>query len=71
MGQIHPTSGTPRTPRDRADAMPAGTPDWVTMDLVRETVRVWQPYYATPISLDEAVTILRRVGQLFGVLSGK
>ena len=51
--------------------MPPGTPDWVTMVLVRETVRVWQPYYPTPISLDDAVTILRRVGQLFGVLSGK
>jgi hypothetical protein len=51
--------------------MPPGTPDWIRMDLVRETVRVWQPYYATPISLDDAVTMLRRVGQMFSVLSGK
>jgi hypothetical protein len=41
------------------------------MDLIRETVRVWQPYYSTPISLDDAVTILSRVGQLFSVLSEK
>jgi hypothetical protein len=63
---------TSKTPRGiRAEAMPPGTPSWITMDLVRETVRVWQPYYSTPISLDDAVTILTRVGQLFSVLSEK
>jgi hypothetical protein len=55
----------------RADALPPGTPQWITMDLVRETIRVWQPYYSAPISLDDAVTILSRIGQLFSVLSEK
>jgi hypothetical protein len=52
-----------------AEALPPGTPDWITMELVRETVRVWQPFYSEPISLDEAVTILGRVGRLFSLLS--
>jgi hypothetical protein len=74
MGQHDPSSSTaagpPKEPRGtRAEAMPPGTPDWVTMDLVRETVRVWQPYYSEPISFDGAVTILTRVGRLFAVLS--
>jgi hypothetical protein len=55
---------------DRA-GLPPGTPEWITLALVHETVRVWQPFYSAPISLDEAVTILRRVGQLFSVLSEK
>jgi hypothetical protein len=65
-------SHTTRPPRGgRAELLPPGTPPWITMDLIRETVRVWQPYYSTPISLDDAVTILSRVGQLFSVLSEK
>jgi hypothetical protein len=51
--------------------LPPGTPDWISMDLVHETVRVWQPYYPTPLSMDDAVAILRRVGHLFSVLSEK
>ncbi len=76
MGSHLPPSSKPvrtsKTPRvARAEAMPPGTPSWITMDLVRETVRVWQPHYSTPLSLDDAVTILTRVGQLFSVLSEK
>ena len=62
----HKTFNSPR-----ADPLPPGTPKWITMDLVRETIRVWQPYYSAPISLDDAVTILSRMGQLFNILSEK
>lgn len=60
------SQNSPRGPR--AEALPAGTPAWITLPLVRRTIEVWQPHYETPLTLDEAVRILSRVGRLFGVL---
>jgi hypothetical protein len=65
--EVHRASKTPA--RTRAVALPPGTPAWITMELVRDTIEVWSPFYKSPISLDEAVTILRGVGQLFDCLS--
>ena len=60
---------SPTTPRGaRADVLPPGTPAWITPALVRRTIEVWQPHYETPLTLDDAVIILRGVGRLFGVL---
>ena len=53
-----------------ARAVPAGLPAWITADLIAETLRVWQPYYAQPLTPEEAIGILLNVGNLFGVLSG-
>ena len=64
---IHPASKP--AARTRAEALPPGTPPWVTMKLIRETIEVWSPLYKSPISVDEAVTILRGIGQLFDCLS--
>ena len=64
---VHP--GPLPTARRRAEALPPGTPAWITMELVRETIEVWSPFYKSPISFDEAVTILRDIGQLFDCLS--
>jgi hypothetical protein len=49
--------------------IPAGTPEWITPELVEETIRVWQPYYAEVLSPDEAITMIRNVGRLFQALS--
>lgn len=60
----------PQPPRGaRAEALPANTPAWVTLPLIQRTSRVWQPYYEKQLTLDDAVTILTRVGRLFEVLS--
>ena len=61
------SQASPRVPR--ADAMPAGTPKWITPELARKTILTWQPYYEEQLTLDDAVTILQRVGRLFEVLS--
>ena len=53
-----------------ARAVPAGLPAWITADLIAETLRVWQPYYAQPLTPEDAVGILMSVGNLFTVLSG-
>lgn len=49
--------------------VPAGAPDWITPELVEETIRVWQPYYAEVLSPEEAVTMIQSVGRLYQALS--
>jgi hypothetical protein len=52
-----------------AIAVPPGTPDWITADLIRLTLKVWQKHYKEPLSIQDAVTIVLNAGQLFGVLA--
>jgi hypothetical protein len=49
-------------------ALPPGTAPWITPELVRKTLLVWQPYYQAPLSVEDAVTMIQSVGRLFGVL---
>jgi hypothetical protein len=53
------------TARPRADAVPP----WVTDELIRKTITVWQPYYNFTLTTDDAVGIILRVGMLMNVLS--
>lgn len=49
--------------------VPAGTPDWITPELVETTVRTWQPFYKTLLTTDDAIEIIRNAGLLFNALS--
>ena len=49
--------------------VPPGAPAWITAELLKETVRVWQPYYAQPLTVEDAIDIMQAVGQLVTVLS--
>ena len=51
--------------------LPAGTPDWITAELVELTIRVWQPYYQATLTPEEAVTMILDVGRLFEALSSR
>lgn len=51
------------------NALPAGTPTWITADLIRLTLKVWQKHYAKPLSIQDAVTIVLNAERLFGVLA--
>lgn len=53
----------------RSGIVPAGTPDWITPELIERTIRVWQPFYAAILTPEEAVTMILNVGRLFDVLS--
>jgi hypothetical protein len=53
----------------RPSIVPAGTPDWITAELIEQTIRVWQPYYRTVLAPEEAVTMILNVGRLYQVLS--
>jgi len=54
---------------DAAVAVPPGTPAWITPELIRRTLQVWQPYYAQRLTPEDAVTMIRSAGELFAVLS--
>ncbi len=51
--------------------VPAGTPDWITAELIEQTIRVWQPYYQATITPEEAVIMIVSVGRLFDALSSR
>jgi hypothetical protein len=53
----------------RPGIVPAGTPDWITAELIEQTIRVWQPYYQAVITPEAAVTMIQTVGRLFQALS--
>jgi len=50
---------------------PPGCPDWITPELIEETVDVWSPYYPNQSTEADAVEILRTVGMLCGVKERK
>lgn len=55
----------------RPSIVPAGTPNWITPELIERTIRVWQPYYEALLTPEDAVTMILNVGRLFDVLSSE
>ena len=49
--------------------IPPGTPEWITVELIRLTLKVWQKRYSRPLSIQDAVTIVLNAERLFGVLA--
>jgi hypothetical protein len=54
---------------DAKSIVPAGSPHWITPELVEATIRTWQPYYEEVLTPEEAVTMILTVGRLFDALS--
>ena len=52
-----------------AVVVPAGTPAWVTPELIALTLKTWQPYYEAPLTPDDACAMILNVSELFAVLS--
>jgi hypothetical protein len=48
--------------------VPAGSPPWVTVDHIRETIEVWQPYSRTRLRAEDALEILVNVRQLLELM---
>jgi hypothetical protein len=44
-------------------------PPWISDDLIRATVTVWQPYYDGPLTREDAIEIIVAASQLLGALS--
>lgn len=51
-----------------AEKLPPGTPAWITPELVRLTLKVWQKHYEKRLSVEDAVTLVLNAGHLFSVL---
>ena len=49
--------------------VPPGAPAWATATLIEHTIRVWQPYYANPLTVEDAIDMMQAVGQLVTLLS--
>ena len=60
-----------QTRDDAKCIVPAGSPDWITPELIEETIRVWQPYYEATLTPEDAVTMIIDVGRLFDALSSR
>ena len=47
-----------------------GLPAWISSELIEDTIRVWQPYYDQPLTVDDAIQILLCVDRVVDVLQG-
>ena len=43
-------------------------PAWITSELIRQTIKVWQPYYRSRLTADDAVTMIVAVSRMFEVI---
>ncbi len=60
-----------QTREDAKCIVPAGTPDWITAELIEATIRTWQPYYQATLTPDDALIMILDVGRLFEALSSR
>lgn len=49
-------------------APPAGSPSWVTAELIADTIATWQPYFREALTTEDALEILQDVGHLIDIL---
>lgn len=59
-----------RAPAPDVRADRANVPPWITPELIERTIEVWQPYYETPLSADDAVKMILGVARLYHALAG-
>mgnify|MGYP003109667982 CR=1 FL=1 len=69
MGKQAIQQATEHRRGDAPVALPSGTPAWITRELIELTQKVWQPYYDTPLTLEDTITILRNAGGLLDALA--
>lgn len=61
----------PTTPSDAPPApavRPPGTPQWVTAELLADTLAVWQPFYSHKLTEQDALEMLRSAAHLLEAL---
>ena len=59
----------PAADGDVMQELPPGLPGWVTAELLTMTLEVWQPYYADPLTVDDAAAMLTGAGRLLKMLT--
>lgn len=58
-----------RSHRPPAAVVPAGAPHWVTLELIEQTIRTWQPFYADQLIPEDALEIIMGADRMFDLLS--
>ena len=43
-------------------------PDWVSEELIRKTVEIWQPYYPDQLTRNDAIAIIKNAGSVIDCL---
>ena len=66
---VHKTLDSPNSTAQRPAVVPNGAPTWVTPELIADTLDVWQPYYQTPLTVDDALEMLLGAANLLRVLA--
>lgn len=54
---------------ERSFSVPAGASGWVTVELLEQTRRVWQPYYREPLNELDLLEMILGVGRMLDLLS--
>lgn len=52
----------------KGDALPPGTPQWITPELVRYTLEVWQPHYQQKLTVDDAIEMIVNAYNLYAAV---
>ncbi len=52
-------------------AISAGLPAWITPELIKATMEVWQPYYRDELTDLDAIEILQSTSRLFEVITAR
>lgn len=71
MGQRRSKATNREAVRKNDLVLPPGTPNWVSVELVEQTLEVWQPRYETPLSTEDAVSILVGASRLLRAIGGE
>jgi hypothetical protein len=66
--KMRPKSTAHKPEIEQEGLLPAGAPDWVTEDLIIETLETWQPYYNGSLTVEDALEILIGVTKLFEII---
>lgn len=59
----------PQTSEPDEVRVPAGAPAWVTAELIKHTLRVWQPFYEHPLTTQDALTMILSTGRIVEALT--
>jgi len=46
---------TPKQTLEQESIVPDGAPDWITNELLVETLETWQPYYGGSLTVEDAL----------------
>lgn len=49
--------------------VPPGAPSWVTTELIEQTLKIWQPFYAKTLIPDDALEMILSVDRMFDFVS--